>query len=95
MHVPGVVYLMKRSELGLAACAWVAGGVCFGLGTNYSCRICPRLPATTDLLALAGTRRSEVQGGGGTQYFSPADSRSAEWLIGSGWSTAFQIRSQK
>jgi hypothetical protein len=37
--------------------AWVAGGVCFGLGTNYPCRICPRLPATTDLLALAGTRR--------------------------------------
>jgi hypothetical protein len=58
MHVPGVVYLMKRSELGLAALgAWVAGGVCFGLGTNYPCRICPRLPATTGLLALAGTRR--------------------------------------
>jgi hypothetical protein len=37
--------------------AWVAGGVCFGLGTNYPCRICPRLPATTDLLDLAGTRR--------------------------------------
>jgi hypothetical protein len=58
MHVLGVVYLMKRSEWGLAAwCLWVAGGVCFGLGTNYPCRICPRLPATTDLLALAGTRR--------------------------------------
>jgi hypothetical protein len=58
----GVPHLMKRSEWGLAA--WclgssrgVAGGVCFGLGTNYPCRICPRLPATTDLLALAGTRR--------------------------------------
>jgi hypothetical protein len=37
--------------------AWVAGGVCFGLGTNYTCQICPRLPATTDLLALTGTRR--------------------------------------
>jgi hypothetical protein len=58
MHVLGVVYLMKHSEWGLAAwCAWVAGGVCFGLGTNYPCRICPRLPATMDLLALAGTRR--------------------------------------
>jgi hypothetical protein len=40
---------------------WVAGGVCFVLGTNSPCRICPRLPATTDLLALAGIRRWEVQ----------------------------------
>jgi hypothetical protein len=32
-----VVYLMKRSEWGLAAGAWVAGGVCFGLGTNCPC----------------------------------------------------------
>jgi hypothetical protein len=58
MDVLGVVYLMKRSEWGLAA--WCLGSwwcVCFGLGTNYPCRICPRLPATTDLLALAGTRR--------------------------------------
>jgi hypothetical protein len=58
MHVLGAVYIMKRSEWGrLPLGAWVAGGVCFGLGTNCPCRICPRLPATTDLLALAGTRR--------------------------------------
>jgi hypothetical protein len=62
MDVLGVVYLMKRSEWGLhegdlPLGAWVAGGVCTGLGTNYPCRICPRLPATMDLLALAGTRR--------------------------------------
>jgi hypothetical protein len=58
MHVPGVVYLMKRTaSWDLPLGALVAGGVCFGLGTNYPCRICPRLPATTDLLALAGTRR--------------------------------------
>jgi hypothetical protein len=55
----GVVYLMKRSEWrgDLPLGAWVAGGVCFGLGTNYLCRICPGLPATTDLLTLAGTPR--------------------------------------
>ena len=28
------------------------GGVCVGLGTNFPCRICPRSPATADLLAL-------------------------------------------
>jgi hypothetical protein len=47
------------SHLGgdLALGVWVVGGVCFGLETNCPCRICPRLPATTDLLALEGTRR--------------------------------------
>jgi hypothetical protein len=58
--------------------AWVAGGVCFGLGKNCRSRICPRPPATTDLLALAGTRRWEVQEREYRRCISSADSGSAE-----------------
>jgi hypothetical protein len=64
MHVLGVVCgvpheALEAQRVGICRLlgAWVAGGVCFGLGTNCPCPICPRLPATTDLLALAGTRR--------------------------------------
>jgi hypothetical protein len=75
--------------------AWVDGGVCFGLGTNCPCRIYPRLPATTDLLALAGTRRWEVQKRECRRCISSAGSSgSAESLSRSGSSRLGQIRSQ-
>jgi hypothetical protein len=61
MHVPGVVYLMKRSELGLAA--WCLGSwwCVLWFKNKFPCRICPRSPATTDLLVYAGSRRWHVR----------------------------------
>jgi hypothetical protein len=59
------VYLMKRSKWGLAA--WclgtrVAGGVCFGLGTNYPCR---NMPSSTRYNGSTGFGRYSPLGGAG------------------------------